>query len=221
MAALWGGAGTLPAPPSSTVALASHGQKRRATRLDAGYDCVVATIDLDEAAPLDLSFAGGDDSVLRAAYDAHGGLIYSFCRRAVGEERAKDVTQDVFVSAWRSRETFDPTKGSLAGWLTGIAKHRVVDHVRSERRHADRRSSVDEAELPVEADTDRIGDRMLVSEALESLPERARDVIKMAYFEGYSHAQIAERTSLPLGTIKSDIKRGLLRIRNYLEESHV
>ena len=223
MGSLWGGAGTLPASPSPSLGFLPRGRDRYAVHHRAGYARGVATMDADAAAlaSLDRSFAEGGESVLRDAYDTHGALIYTFCRRSVGEERAKDVTQEVFVSAWRSRSTFDPSKGSLAGWLTGIAKHRIVDHVRSERRHADRRSSVDEAELPVEPDTDRIGDRMLVSEALDTVPERAREVIKMAYFEGCTHAQIAERTALPLGTIKSDIRRGLLRVRDYLEASNV
>ena len=166
------------------------------------------------------AFLRGDESSLPAAYAAHGSLVYSFCRRALGaDDRASDVTQEVFVSAWRARAQFDPSKGSLAGWLMGIAKHRLIDHVRSEKRHSDRRSSSAVIDIPVESEVDQMGDRMLVAEALRSLPERSRTIIELVYFGDLTHSQVAERTSLPLGTVKSDIRRGLASIRHQLEAS--
>ncbi len=161
-----------------------------------------------------------DETSLRAAYEAHGSLVYSFCRRTIGEERAKDVTQEVFVSAWRARHRFDPAKGSLAGWLVGIAKNRLIDNVRAEKRHSDRRADHDDADAPVDPAVERIGDRMVVADALRTLPERARRSIELAYFDGLTHQEIAERTALPLGTVKSDIRRGLARLRDHLEASH-
>lgn len=171
--------------------------------------------------PSELGFGRGDAAALKAAYDAHGALIYSFCRRSLAEDRAKDVTQEVFVSAWRARERFDPTKGTLAAWLMGIAKNRVIDNVRSEKPHADRRSDAEPIELGVDDEVDLLGDRMLVADALQALPERTRHVLELAYFEDLTHSQIAERTSAALGTVKSDIRRGLKRIRDHLEASHV
>jgi RNA polymerase sigma-70 factor, ECF subfamily len=168
------------------------------------------------------AFAAGE-TALRDAYDAHGALVYSICRRSLGAEAAKEVTQDVFVSAWRARDQFDPTRGSLPAWLVGITKRRVIDHLRGERRHADRRAdelpewSSDGAEPPV----DRLADRLLVADALGALPERAREVIELAYIHDLTHNEIAERTGLPLGTIKSDIRRGLSKIRERLEPSNV
>ncbi|MDH3754255.1 MAG: sigma-70 family RNA polymerase sigma factor [Acidimicrobiia bacterium] len=169
---------------------------------------------------VEAAFAQGDEDALRAAYDAHGSLVYSFCRRSLGDDRAKDVTQEVFVSAWRARERFDSSKGSLAGWLMGIAKNRLIDNIRAERRHASRRADSEPVELPVESNVERVGDRMLVADALKSLPERSRTVIELAYLSDLTHTQIAEETSLPLGTVKSDIRRGLASIRRYLEPSH-
>jgi RNA polymerase sigma-70 factor (ECF subfamily) len=164
-------------------------------------------------------FSQGEEDALRAAYDAHGPLVYSFCRRSLGDDRAKDVTQEVFVSAWRARDQFDSSKGSLAAWLMGITKNRLIDNIRAEQRHAGRRAD-GEIELPVESDVDRVGDRMLVADALESLPERSRTVIELAYLSDLTHTQIAEQTSLPLGTVKSDIRRGLASIRRHLDTSH-
>jgi len=178
-----------------------------------GSDELTATRVVEEA------FVRGDEQALRAAYDAHGSLIFSFCRRAVPEDRAMDVTQEVFVSAWRARQTFDPGKGRLGAWLMGIAKNRLIDNIRAERRHDDRRHDAEVAELPAPAEVERIGDRMLLANVLEELPERARMVVELAYFDDLTHAEIAERTSLPLGTVKSDIRRALMRMRQHLEPS--
>ena len=185
-----------------------------------GYPRIVSTADLRVIDAVEAAFAQGDDDALRAAYDAHGPLVYSFCRRSLGDDRAKDVTQEVFVSAWRARDRFDSSKGSLAAWLMGITKNRLIDNVRSEQRHASRRADAEPGELPVEPDVDRVGDRMLVADALKSLPERSRTVIELAYLSDLTHTQIAEQTSLPLGTVKSDIRRGLASIRRNLEPSH-
>lgn len=185
-----------------------------------GYARSVATAELRVIDAVEAAFAQGEDDALRAAYDAHGPLVYSFCRRSLGDDRAKDVTQEVFVSAWRARDRFDSSKGSLAGWLMGITKNRLIDNVRAEQRHSSRRADSEPGELPVEPDVDRVGDRMLVADALKSLPERSRTVIELAYLSDLTHTQIAEKTSLPLGTVKSDIRRGLASIRRHLEPSH-
>lgn len=169
---------------------------------------------------IEAQFIRGDEAALRAAYDAHSPLIYTFCRRALGDERGQDVTQEVFVSAWRARTQFDPSRGNLAGWLIGIAKNRITDNIRAERRHSNQQAISSDDELSVEPDVDRVGDRLLVANALDNLPERSKMVIELAFFSDLTHAQVAERTSLPLGTVKSDIRRGLAQIREQMEASH-
>ena len=166
------------------------------------------------------AFARGDDNALKAVYLQYGSLVYSFCRRTLDESRAKDVTQEVFISAWRSRERFEPAKGTLAGWLIAITKNRIIDNVRAEQRHSTRRSADDPAEVPVDSHVEQLGDRLLIAEALRRLSDRARQVITMHYFEGLTHRQIAEQLSLPLGTVKSDLRRGLSKIRHHLESAH-
>ena len=162
--------------------------------------------------------AGGNDG-LKKAYDAHGRLVYTFCARSLGPDRAHDVTQDVFVSAWKARDRFDPQKGTLAAWLMGIARNRIVDNVRSEKRHSDRRADEnDQPELSTPTEVDALSDRLLVAEALRRLPERPRKVLTLAFFDDLTHPQIAEKTNLPLGTVKSDIRRGLAKIRTHLEQ---
>ncbi len=168
----------------------------------------------------DTAFASGAAG-LREAYDAHGSLVYSICRKALDADAAQDVTQDVFVSAWRGRDQFDPAKGTLAAWLVGITKRRIIDHLRSERRHADRRADADAAPPASDETTvDRLADRMLVVDALQVLPSRTREAIELAYVHDLTHTDIAERTGVPLGTVKSDIRRGLRKIRDHLESTN-
>jgi len=194
-----------------------HGSRNRR------YDAAVTPVGNDAAAiaPLDAAFAAGE-AELRSVYDAHGGLVYGICRKALDEHAAKDVTQEVFVSAWKARDQYDPERGALGAWLVGIAKRRIIDHLRSERRHADRRATepTEHTDPDGEVEIGRTIDRMVVADALRELPDRARHVITLAYIEGLTHHEITDRTGLPLGTVKSDIRRGLTRIRACLEATH-
>lgn len=166
-------------------------------------------------------FAAGDPTALEAMYAEHGALVHSFCRRSLDPARAADATQDVFLAAWRSRDRYRPDAGTLAGWLVGIARFKVIDILRADGRQprlvADPQvgeavfdRTVDEAAV-----TD-IAERMLVAEALDGLSERAREMVRLSFFEDLTHAQIAERTDVPLGTVKSDIRRGLEQMRRHL-----
>jgi len=187
------------------------------------YDRIVPPVQSNvQADTLDADFAAGR-AELHRVYEAHSSLVYSLCRKALGTDAAKDVTQEVFVSAWRGRHQFDPQRGNLAQWLVGITKRRIIDHLRSEGRHENRRAGDDSAipaGLQSEPQVDRLADQMLVAEGLAQLGDRARQVIEMAYINDLTHQQIAEQTGLPLGTIKSDIRRGLQRIRTHLEPSY-
>lgn len=169
--------------------------------------------------PLDEGFALGDDSVLKDAYDTHGTLVYSFCRRSLSPERAADATQEVFLAAWRSRHRYRPESGSLAGWLLGIARYKVIDVLRSDgRAPLPRDMSVGEQPASVEDDhISRTAQQMLLAEAISQLPQRAQQMVRLAFFEDLTQTQISERTSTPLGTVKSDIRRSLERLRRHLE----
>jgi RNA polymerase sigma-70 factor (ECF subfamily) len=178
----------------------------------------VSETQLSEADALGAAFARGDAD-LRAVYDAHGPLVYAISRKALGDDMAGEVTQEVFLSAWRAREQFDPERGSIAGWLVGITKRRIVDQVRREGRHRSRRA--DEGDAPARAvldgGLDRVTERMVLARALAGLPDRARQVIGLAYVHGLTHEQISRRTGIALGTVKSDIRRGLLALRDEME----
>ncbi len=167
---------------------------------------------------LEQSFAGGGDGALRSAYDRYGSLVYTFCRRTVGHHDATEVAQDVFVAAWRSQKSYDPNRGGLGGWLLAIARNKVIDHL----RRRGRQPSIAPGENGAATSgvrTDEVGmiaDRMLLAEALGELAPRARRVVELAFFHDLTHEQIAEKTHLPLGTVKSDVRRSLPTLQRAL-----
>ncbi len=172
-------------------------------------------------------FVAGTHDALRAVYQLHGSLIFSYCRRALGHDLAADATQETFISAWRSRTSFDPERGALAGWLIGIARFKVLEQLRRSGRTAQPAGDAGTLEL-VGADTHRISkssadpdiesiaDRMLLVDALGQLEPRVRMVLELAFLENLTHTEVAERCGLPLGTVKSDIRRGVERLRRQL-----
>lgn len=167
--------------------------------------------------PSEIDFSN-DDEALEVAFRAHGTAIHSFCARAIGPDRAADVTQEVFLTAWRRRDRFDAAKGSLIGWLMGIAKHKVLDSHRSAARSRaleEKVSGVIELR-PEGPGVDALADRMLVEEALQDLSERARKAVELSFWSDLTHVEIAEACEIPLGTVKSDIRRALVRLRRHL-----
>lgn len=184
-----------------------------------GYARPVQPADLRAVDELETAFVAGEETALRQAYDAYGSLVFTFCRRTVGHDTAADVTQEVFVAAWSRRHQYDPGRGSLAGWLMGIARNKTIDALRASGRRERLLTQVDPTPEITPGSVDAMADRMLVADALAQLPERSRTVIELAFFDELTHPEIAERTSLPLGTVKSDIRRGLARMRRNLARS--
>lgn len=169
--------------------------------------------------PLVRDFVGGDERALQTLYDEHGRLVFSFCRRSLGPERAADATQEVFLAAWRSRQRYRPEAGTLPGWLLGIARFKVIDIMRSDGR-APLPRDVTEGNEPWESDesmVNRTAEQMLLAEAISQLPERAQRMVKLAFFEDLTQTQISERCDVPLGTVKSDIRRSLEKLRRHME----
>jgi RNA polymerase sigma-70 factor (ECF subfamily) len=185
----------------------------------------VAVPKLESIHHVQKAFAQGQEQALKAAYLLHGKLVYTYCRRSLDEARSMDVTQEVFISAWKNRHRYDPAQGTLAGWLVSITKNRIIDNLRAERRHSERRDSRDPVEvaachLTARDQIDMIADKLLVADALRSLPDRAKRVVMLHYFDDLTHSQIAQRMSLPLGTVKSDLRRSLMKLRSQLESVH-
>jgi RNA polymerase sigma-70 factor (ECF subfamily) len=165
----------------------------------------------------------GDDAALQLAWQQFGTLIFTYCARALGDRSlAADCTQETFLGAWRSRHAFDPERGSLPGWLIGIARFKVLDVHRAAPRVpvpvADDQLGAEQAVH--DPDSDVLSDRMLVAHALETLSPRARAVVELAFYSDLTQTQIAEKLGLPLGTVKSDMRRALQRLRAHLEATN-
>lgn len=169
---------------------------------------------------LEERFVAGDEAALKEIFDLHGSLVLNICRRSVGAD-AEDVVQQVFVAAWKGRASFDAEKGSLPGWLTGIAKFKAVDHLRAKGRRPQSADREVEDSASQSADVGRVADRMLLTHALAKLPEERRRVVALAFFEDFTHQEISEHLAMPLGTVKSHVRRGLEALRNTLGEQPV
>ena len=171
------------------------------------------------------AFVAGAEWALRAAYDEHGGLVYRIALGTLGNRGdAEDVTQATFVSAWRGRDTFDPVRGSLAGWLVGIARRRTVDLLRTQaraRRDLDAAVGTDPGLVSPDDPAERTVDAVVVADALAELPPVQRRVLELAFFDDLTHMQIAAATEMPLGTVKSHLRRGMARLRDRLEAAGV
>jgi RNA polymerase sigma-70 factor, ECF subfamily len=166
----------------------------------------------------------GDQQAFAELYDATSRTVFGIVLSVVRDRaQAEEVSQEVYVDAWRSAATFDPNIGSPAAWLNTIAHRKAVDRVRSaerqrqrEQRHFETSSAVptaDTSELVVAIDEGR-----RVRAALRGLPEPQRTAVELAYFEGRSQREVAEFLEIPLGTVKTRIRDGMQKLRQQLGE---
>jgi RNA polymerase sigma-70 factor (ECF subfamily) len=172
--------------------------------------------------------AAGDAGGLGALYDRHGRAVYSLALRILGDESdAEEVTQDVFAQAWRRAAQYDEARGTVAAWLLVTARTRAIDRFRARRVRPEGRVQDDGGltlqQLP--ATSPDAASQMMAAErgqrvrqALEELPFLQRVAIELAYFEGLSQREIAERLEQPLGTVKTRMRLGLLKLRDALVE---
>ena len=124
------------------------------------------------------------------------------------------MTQQVFVAAWRSRAGYDPDRSRLAAWLVGITKHAIADSIAARIKAVELTQKLAGEELGRQEPD--LADRLLVADELQRLPAEAQKVVRLAFFDGLTHLQIADRLGLPLGTVKSHIRRSLARMRDRL-----
>jgi RNA polymerase sigma-70 factor (ECF subfamily) len=172
--------------------------------------------------------AAGDERALGPLYDRYGPVLYAVAYRIVGQRAdAEEVVIEAFAQAWRDAPRFESGRGSVAGWLTMIARSRALDLVRarSRRERITATAAADRPDSPP-AMGDWRGDpaagvelaerRVRVREALETLSPPQRQAIELAYFEGLSQSEIAERLQEPLGTIKTRVRLGMQKLREFL-----
>ena len=165
--------------------------------------------------------ARGAEDALAELYDRFGGVAYGVALRILRDPAlAQDAVQDAFLAAWRTAAAFDPDRGNASTWLMTLVHRRAVDLVRrEERRRAD---TLENAPEPSGGAVDEEAwlrlQRERVQDALRRLPDQQREAIELAYYGGFTQAELAERLGQPLGTIKSRMFMGLARLRELLGE---
>ena len=170
-----------------------------------------------EAEALAVRFVAGEEQALEAVYRRWSPLVYSLALRSLGQvTEAEDVTQKVFVAAWNGRAGYQPERASLATWLLGIARNKIVDAHKARAREARIAGQVARnVARPITEGVD-VAQRLLIADEIARLDAVPQEVLRLAFYEDLTHAQIAQRLQLPPGTVKSHIRRSLIKLRTRL-----
>ena len=182
-----------------------------------------APVSEDQLAAWMAAIVDRDEGALAALYDATLSRVFGIVQRIVRRAAlAEEVVEDAYFQVWRQAARFDPTRGTAIGWLLAIARSRAIDAVRREARF--RHEPLDDDEAPAWADAARSSDDLLdvarthadLQRALLLLGAQPRQLVSLAFFRGLSHEEIASHTCLPRGTVKSQIRRAVLTLRQVL-----
>ena len=178
--------------------------------------------DLSAAGPAELAerLHSGDQAALGEIFRRWSPLVFTIALRSLqNRSDAEDVTQQVFVGAWRSRHTLQVSDRALPGWLVGITRHRIADRMAARGRDVRDQQAV--TALPtsdVPDPQDRLVDRLVLADELDRIDDPRRTILRLAFYEDRTHQQIAAVLGMPLGTVKSHVRRGLLHLRARLQE---
>lgn len=166
--------------------------------------------------------ARGDDAAFAAVYDALAGQVLGLVRRVLRDPaQSEEVAQEVLVEVWRTASRFDPDRGSASTWVLTMAHRRAVDRVRSAQARTDREQRV--ALREHERDYDEVSEQVetrleheQVRRCLGGLTDLQRESVELAYYQGYTYREVAEVLDVPLGTVKTRLRDGLIRMRDCL-----
>lgn len=165
--------------------------------------------------------AAGNPESIQQCIDAYGGLVWSMARRrGLSPEDAEDVVQEVFIDLWKSADRFDPALASEKIFVAMIARRRLIDRLRREQRRPPTQAIELEDRDYAGKDLENLENAVeasLAAKALAQLRPQERDVLLLSTYHGLSHGQIAEHTGIPLGTVKTYIRRGLIRVKELLD----
>ncbi len=150
-------------------------------------------------------------------YDRYSSIVYAVALRVLADAgAAEDVLQEVFMQLWRNPAAFDSKRGNLGAWLAVIARNRAIDVLRKRRPETDIDDIIVSVEPDIASEAERSRLVTRIRAALGGMPAAQRNALEMAFFEGLSHTEIAEKTGDPLGTVKTRIRGGLLALRKAL-----
>ncbi|WP_329530569.1 sigma-70 family RNA polymerase sigma factor [Streptomyces sp. NBC_01450] len=187
--------------------------------------CVDGRLKTLSDADLAQGLVDGDEECLTAAYRRWGTLVHTLAGRSLGDSReAEDITQQVFLAAWQGRQGYRPERGAFCGWLVGITRRKIADALSARTRRTDLLAAAGALLGPLDDTYGRpetVLDRVLLRGELARLPASQRRVLHLAFYEGLTQTQIAQRTGWPLGTVKSHSRRGLHQLRRCLRTEAV
>ena len=169
----------------------------------------------------------GDQGALDLLYKRYSAPVYSLVWKVLqNSEEAEDVALDVFWQVWRQAARYDPSRGAPPAWIFTLARSRAIDRLRARKRREDRTVSIDDPELNIDpldekaAPDDVVSfrqNRDAVRAAMTKLSAVQREAVELAFLKGMTHVEIAERLGQPLGTVKTRIRQGLIRLREHLD----
>jgi RNA polymerase sigma-70 factor (ECF subfamily) len=188
-------------------------------------DSLTRTSGADDDRTLLSSIAGGSAEALGRLYDRHAGAVFAIARRMLGRlEDAEEVVQDVFTQVWRQAARYDASRATVAGWVVMLARTRAIDRLRARQARPDSGAQAEpDASLKL-ASSSAAPDALTITAdetrrlrtALAALPDNQRVLVELTCYEGLTHREIAERTAVPLGTVKTRLRTALTTLRDLL-----
>ena len=183
--------------------------------------------DAQSAAPATLNdllaqAAEGDQQAFAALYDQCSSRVFGLVRRLLKDAaQSEEVTQEIFLEIWQNAKRYDPSKGSAIAWILTMSHRRAVDRVRASQSSRDRDQKIGLRDLETEYDSvsESVEIRVeneRVGQALQRLTELQRQAVTLAYYGGYSHSEVAEMLKVPIGTVKTRLRDGMIRLRDEL-----
>jgi RNA polymerase sigma-70 factor (ECF subfamily) len=187
-----------------------------------GSDADAETVDPDVTDELLQRTANGDEQAFGELYDRLAPRVLGLIRRLViDHSQSEEVAQEVFLEVWQSAARFDPNKGRAIGWIMTIAHRRAVDRIRAAQASRDRDTRIGIRDLP--QDFDQVAETVevriehrRVEGAMSRLSDAQREAVGLAYYGGLTQSEIAERLGIPLGTVKTRLRDGMIRLRDEL-----
>ena len=179
-----------------------------------------ATAEIDRQ--LIQAVARGSGDALGELYDRYASIAFGLARRILPQpDLAEEVVQDVFAQVWRDAPRYERDRATVAGWIVMLTRTRAIDRLRARKARPDQVTAVEPSSAPALVSTTRSPEAVTISEqevrqvksALGELPENQRALVELAYYEGLTHTEIAERTGVPLGTVKTRLRTAMMALR--------